>query len=163
MKRYYHDTRGDVGFIDNELNLTIPHWEDCVLDKVEDFEENEITLCHIEKDFYGFCFKPIGQDFGYEFCSPLDFEISVMTASDVFERWVQDFIKVGCFLIEDAKAKGISLKEDTCRFVTVWSYESCQDTYYQEWDSEWDLLGVLDLQTLSLKKVEEYEKISKTG
>lgn len=153
MFKFKKDDKEDAYFLDNEFDLSYPHWEDCVNDIPEDkqeanpFDRNDIIFT---QDCYCFAFRFFGQTFDYSYASGLDFEFTEGYLGEMFEGWEEDFIKYGEQLIGLQQEKQKDLLERDAnykmtRFITVWEYTAFQDSYSGEFEAEWDLLGLLEM------------------
>lgn len=63
---------------------------------------------------------------------------------------------LGQGLLEDKKAMNHPNKDSKIvRFVTLWSYNSWQDSYNKEFDSEWYLLGLVNPRQIAKEIVDK--------
>lgn len=86
-----------------------------------------------------------------------------------FEKWIpiiifgdclEELKEMGQAILADKKAMGHPKAKNVVRFVTLWSWRSYEDTYNHEWDSEWELLGLVEPKKvhLMLNEVKKNEK-----
>lgn len=105
------------------------------------------------KPFKAYGFRCFGQGFLEGTASGIDHEIQQMDAEYVFQSFLPELDKIGQQVIESAKVKMQGLRAEyqpdykTVRFVTLWSYTSWQDSYSKEFDSSWELIGVVTPRT----------------
>lgn len=109
--------------------------------------KGEQPECIVTAPFQAFDFDCFGQTFGMSYSSGLEYEIEAAGKEYVFKGWIEQLTQIGFKLLE-----GIETQEKCMKFVTLWSYFSWRDSYYNEWDSEWELLGLV---TPSLKLLEK--------
>lgn len=99
----------------------------------------------VTQPFTSFEFRCFGQNFDCAYSSGLEFEIHSMDKDHVFSDWHKDLENTARELQEKFKSRRMRKDWDgkTVRFVTLWSYHSWEDSYNHEWDSEWELLGLV--------------------
>jgi hypothetical protein len=98
------------------------------------------------KDVNLFQFQFFGQNLDGEYANGLDFERGHI-GYDIFDGWENDLAGLGDWVLANYQEKGIRT-ENLVRFVTIWIYNSWQDSYYGEFESEWDLVGLLNIEKL---------------
>lgn len=116
-------------------------WWD-VLSGGHDWEEDFL----VSKPFCGFEFRCFSQNFDPYYSSGLASEIESVGTDWVFKGWKDELEKMAHGLVEDSKMKFDlipSLNGRTVRFITLWKYMAWQDSYNKEWDSEYELLGLV--------------------
>jgi hypothetical protein len=100
----------------------------------------------ITKSFVGFKFSYFGQNFDACYSSGLAYEEHNMGPSYVFKNYKDELEEMARNLFDKFKIRKLqdNWNGNVVRFVTLWSYLSWQDSYYKEWDSEWELLGLVE-------------------
>lgn len=117
----------------------------------------ETAYLDLPEDWYGLHFGYVGQ-----FCegqqSALEYECENDSAAYVFEDWAEALRAIGDKILDaeyerlcEATRRNHGIWESSypeepkeVTFLTAWEYR-CGRDYDGEWDSEWDLLGLIDL------------------
>ena len=151
--------KGSLGYsaLLDDLDYSYPQWEDCV----EDINENEIKSPFKDNDIVfiqdccGFNFTFIGQNFDSSYHSGAHWEYCEGYQEEFFEGAIEDLIKWGELRLKEhnEKMKFMQNRYETnfVRFITAWEWTSYEDSYYHEFKTDWNLLGLVDLD--NIKKV----------
>jgi hypothetical protein len=103
----------------------------------------------------GFSFRFFGQTFDRHYSGGLEWECNAMDTDFVFgtgygDGWLNELRTIGEQIIAGKQGQGRDIDGTVVRFVTAWEYHSWQDSYNKEFDSEWNLLGEVDLSHLEI-------------
>lgn len=158
VKRYKKGDEENSEFLSNEVIFSFPLWENICKYTINELERTENPgFRYSEKDVIFeedcYCFheaQPFGQSFDSQWCSGIDYEIDYI-GMEVFEGFEEQLTEIAKQLLKEHEEKIELFAKDNApsnevQFVTVWYYTSYHDTYWDEFDTEWDLLGVLDMQ-----------------
>lgn len=119
----------------------------------------------VTQPFKAFQFNCFGQGWTEGTASGIEHEMQQMYAEYVFKDSVEELTKIGQQLVDENKAKfhmnTVNWPDyKTVRFVTLWAYQSFEDTYTHEFDSEWYLVGLVKPSRLL---IEENIKLIREG
>ena len=102
------------------------------------------------KSITAFQFHYFGQSLDRNYSSGIAWEVQSMDADFVFGDWLDELKKIGQSILSDKKEMGHPQASNTIRFVTLWSYSTFKDSYSGEFDSEWELVGLVEPKKVAL-------------
>lgn len=159
-KRYKKGDKESSEFLDNEVQFSYPEWENITASLEEgdhgQLEERDYSdkpdLIFTEDIICIIDVIPFGQSFDLGCSSAVEWELDYI-GMDFFEGFHEQLAQIAQELFKEHDEKIETFFRDKTpsnevQFITVWEHYSHQD-YYGEWDSDWDLLGVLDLKEVS--------------
>lgn len=141
----------DSEFLDSNLEWSYPNWQDCIDDLPNPTNYLDVI---VTQDFYGFVFTFVGESFDDIYAGGLHWEYGEGLQGETFSDWEADLIKYAEVKFEDYKKKQELLRNPNydvnfVRFVTAWEWTSYEDSYNHEFESEWNLLGLVNLDDIT--------------
>jgi hypothetical protein len=169
MVHYEPEDKEYQAYFENEVHCFLGNWEECseeiqeVVVARKQKEENEEQARKEGRSVWGRCsvlayapdtliiqplttfrFNFFGQNFDRNYAGGLEWEVREMDYDYIFKDNLEELKEMGMKILADKKAMGHPKANNLVRFVTLWSWRSYQHSYYNEWDSEWELLGLVD-------------------
>lgn len=146
MRKFEPGDKWYQGWFEMEIDFATESWEEAT----KEFEKKDswpwvVYDVEIIKPITTFNFSFMGQhagDFGY--ANGLEWEVANIGTAEVFEGWEKDLEEIGSSIIQNYEKRGRDFGRKFVRFITLWTYDGYQDSYNGEFDSEWDLVGVVD-------------------
>jgi hypothetical protein len=132
-----------------EPGFTIPNWED------EEYLEEESRVI-LSKEIWEIHLKAIGNGIGTT-GNAVDYMLECVGLGDVLDGW-EEYISS---ILHETREKHLSESmkpnsgQEIFRVITLWEYRWWFSNYDNEYDEEHEILGVLDMDNLTIKEKQE--------
>lgn len=162
VKRYKKGDKESSAFLDSEVQFSYPNWEEVALYNMNEFERDEENLFEDEDvTFKKECYcvievSCVGESFSEAFISGIHFELDGI-GNEMFEGFEEQIADIAKKLLQtnDKKLETFFPQKQKpepnnfVQFVSAWKYNSYHDTYWDEFDADWNCLGLVKMNKIA--------------